>query len=78
MSSSSTNRQSGAIKGGTGTTSTPANSDTSERRRSSGSGKFAGLMSQKRNSGDMSATARKASFDEQKPAPGFLGGLWNR
>lgn len=33
MSSSSDNRQASAIKGGTGTTPTPANTDTSGRRR---------------------------------------------
>jgi len=50
----------------------------SERRRSSaGSGKFSGLMNQKRNSIDTSAAARKASFAEQKPAPGFIGSMWN-
>ncbi|MCJ1339045.1 hypothetical protein MMC09_004334 [Bachmanniomyces sp. S44760] len=51
----------------------------SERRRSSASnsGKFAGLMNQKRNSTDVAANARKASFDEMKPAPGVIGGLWN-
>ncbi|MCJ1376661.1 hypothetical protein MMC20_007905 [Loxospora ochrophaea] len=50
-------------------------SSTGERRRSSG--QFAGLVSQKRNSSDVSAAARKASFDDQKPAPGFLGNLWH-
>ncbi|KAI9818121.1 MAG: hypothetical protein M1827_000746 [Pycnora praestabilis] len=53
--------------------------DASGRRRSSGSGaaKFSGLMNQKRNSSDVSATARKASFAEQKPASGFVGQIWN-
>ncbi|MCJ1477962.1 hypothetical protein MMC13_006637 [Lambiella insularis] len=50
-----------------------------ERRRSSaGSGKFSGLMSQKRSSIDASADARKASFADQKPAPGIIGSMWNR
>lgn len=35
-------------------------------------------MSQKRNSGDAAAAARKASFAEMNRAPGFLGGLWNK
>lgn len=49
---------------------------TAERRRSSVS-KFAGLNSQKRNSQDATAAARKASFAEQNKAPGFLGGMWH-
>ena len=35
-------------------------------------------MNQKRNSTDGSAAARRASWDDQKPAPGMLGGLWNK
>ncbi|KAI9795362.1 MAG: hypothetical protein M1833_007210 [Piccolia ochrophora] len=80
------NRQTEATgRGGTGTTSTPANAGEagifggSGRRRSSGDssgGLFSGLMSQKRGSQDASATARKASFDEQKPAQGVLGSMW--
>jgi len=35
-------------------------------------------MGQKRNSGDETAAARKASFDEQKAPVGFIGNLWNR
>ncbi|MCJ1470343.1 hypothetical protein MMC07_008988 [Pseudocyphellaria aurata] len=51
---------------------------TADRRRSSASsGKFAGLVSQKRNSTDVSSSARKASFAEQRAAPGFLGGWWH-
>ncbi|MCJ1243894.1 hypothetical protein MMC30_001091 [Trapelia coarctata] len=51
----------------------------SERRRSSASsGKFAGLMNQKRNSSDATAAARKSSFDDQKPATGIIGSMWNR
>ncbi|MCJ1350453.1 MAG: hypothetical protein MMC33_000434 [Icmadophila ericetorum] len=51
----------------------------SERRRSSASSqKFAGLMNQKRNSVDANAAQRKASFAEMKPAPGFLGSMWNK
>lgn len=44
---------------------------------SASSGKFAGLMNQKRNSDDLSAATRKAAFAEQKPAPGFIGSMWN-
>ncbi|KAI9809889.1 MAG: hypothetical protein M1825_000322 [Sarcosagium campestre] len=88
MSSSTSNRQTAASKGGTGTTSTPANNVggfgtakvSGERRRSSGGnteGLFSGLVAQKRNSGDASAAARKASFDEMKPAPGVIGSMWN-
>lgn len=35
-------------------------------------------MSQKRNSSDAAAAARKASFAEQNKTPGFLGGLWHK
>ncbi|CAF9915653.1 hypothetical protein IMSHALPRED_002665 [Imshaugia aleurites] len=52
-----------------------ASGSTAERRRSSVT-KFAGLNNQKRNSQDVSAAARKASFAEQNKAPGFLGGMW--
>ena len=40
--------------------------------------RFAGLMNQKRNSTDASVAARRASWDDQRPTPGFLGGLWNK
>ncbi|KAL9012434.1 MAG: hypothetical protein Q9173_002804 [Seirophora scorigena] len=52
--------------------------ESANRRRSSSTTKYAGLMAQKRNSSDAAATARKASFAEQTKAPGFLGGLWNK
>ncbi|KAL8843598.1 MAG: hypothetical protein Q9170_000102 [Blastenia crenularia] len=51
--------------------------EPSQRRRSS-SAQFSGLMGQKRNSTDVAAAARKASFAEQNKAPGFIGGLWQR
>lgn len=35
-------------------------------------------MNQKRNSTDVAATARKASFAEQTTKPGFLGGMWHK
>ncbi|KAL8922908.1 MAG: hypothetical protein Q9208_004870 [Pyrenodesmia sp. 3 TL-2023] len=47
------------------------------RRSSSGAQKYNGLMNQKRNSTDVAAAARKASFAEQNKAPGFFGGLWH-
>ncbi|KAL9606720.1 MAG: hypothetical protein Q9179_000160 [Wetmoreana sp. 5 TL-2023] len=50
----------------------------SQRRRSSSETKFNGLMTQKRNSTDATAAARKASFAEQAKAPGMFGGLWQR
>jgi len=47
------------------------------RRRSSDTGKFAGLNGYKRNSQDADATARKASWAEQKPGQGgILSGMW--
>ncbi|KAL8707918.1 MAG: hypothetical protein Q9220_007138 [cf. Caloplaca sp. 1 TL-2023] len=52
--------------------------ETEQRRQSSSAAKFGGLMNQKRNSGDASAAARKASFAEQSKTPGMFGGLWNR
>lgn len=51
---------------------------TSRFQSSASSGKFAGLTNQKRNSIDATAAARKASFDDQKPATGFIGNMWNR
>lgn len=44
----------------------------------SDAGRFSGLMNQKRNSGDATSAARKASFNDQKPAPGFIGQMWNK
>ena len=46
-------------------------------QRSSGS-KFGGLMDQKRNSTDATANARRESFADQAPAPGFVGAIWNK
>ncbi|KAI9704191.1 MAG: hypothetical protein M1836_007052 [Candelina mexicana] len=81
--SASGNRQTAATLGGSGTTPTPANNTdaSGNRRRSSGTngGLFSGLMNQKRNPTDTAATARRASFAEQKPGGGgFIGNLWNR
>ncbi|KAI9724460.1 MAG: hypothetical protein M1812_000528 [Candelaria pacifica] len=80
--SASANRQTAATKGGSGTVPTPANNTdaSGNRRRSSGTGGvlFNGLMNQKRNSTDTAATARRASFADQKPGGGFIGNLWNR
>ncbi|KAF4633735.1 hypothetical protein G7Y89_g4375 [Cudoniella acicularis] len=64
-----------AVNGGSGTQSTPANNVGGDRR---GSGTlFSGLMNQKRNSQDSAAAARRQSFNEQKPATGFIGKMWN-
>ncbi|GME28401.1 conidiation-specific protein [Neofusicoccum parvum] len=52
------------------------NSATS-RRRSSASERFAALHAAKRDAGNERASAARASFSEQRPAPGFLGKLWN-
>ena len=38
--------------------------------------KFANLHNQKRNSQDVAAAARRASFADQRHQPGFLGGWW--
>jgi hypothetical protein len=35
-------------------------------------------MNQKRNSGDAAAAARRQSFNEQKPAAGIIGSMWNK
>ena len=51
------------------------------RLQSSGgsdAGRFSGLIDLKRNSQDASAAARKASFHEQRPQPGFLGQIWHK
>lgn len=45
---------------------------------SQSSGQFSGLMNQKRNSQDATAQARRASFNEQKPAAGIIGNMWNK
>ncbi|KAF4309675.1 conidiation-specific protein [Botryosphaeria dothidea] len=47
------------------------------RRRSSASERFASLHQAKRDTGNERASAARASFSEQRPAPGFLGKLWN-
>ncbi|KAI9744064.1 MAG: hypothetical protein M1818_002216 [Claussenomyces sp. TS43310] len=69
-----------AVRGGTGTTSTPANNidGNSKRRPSQEGGLFNGLVHQKRNSQDASAEARRRSFAEQKPASGIFGTMWNK
>ncbi|TVY52680.1 hypothetical protein LCER1_G003138 [Lachnellula cervina] len=71
-------------RGGTGSTSTPANnvgdSGSATNRRSSGTQNtlFSGLVNQKRNSTDAAAKARKESFSDQKPATGIIGKMWNK
>jgi len=44
---------------------------------SASSGKFAGLTTQKRNSSDAIAEARRQSFHEQGQKPGFIGQMWH-
>ncbi|KAM3086634.1 hypothetical protein ACMFMG_000760 [Clarireedia jacksonii] len=70
-----------AVNGGSGTTPTPANnvggSSPTARRGSQEGTLFAGLMNQKRNSIDAATAARRQSFNEQAPKPGFLGQMWN-
>ncbi|KAN0122540.1 hypothetical protein V8E51_000866 [Hyaloscypha variabilis] len=66
-----------AIKGGTGTESTPANNIGGDRRGSNSGGLFSGLINQKRNSTDAAAAARRQSFHDQKPAAGFIGKMWH-
>ncbi|KAK2769032.1 conidiation-specific protein-8 [Colletotrichum kahawae] len=51
-------------------------SPTTGRRRSSGSGTlFQGLMDQKRHEG---TAARRQSMTDSKPAPGFIGQMWQK
>ncbi|CZR50640.1 uncharacterized protein PAC_00514 [Phialocephala subalpina] len=66
-----------AVTGGSGTQSTPANNIGGERRGSSSSGMFSGLMNQKRNSTDAAANARRQSFNEMQPTTGFVGKMWH-
>ncbi|KAI4154785.1 MAG: hypothetical protein LQ340_001433 [Diploschistes diacapsis] len=51
---------------------------TSSRGEPKSPTRYAGLMNQKRNSTDAAAAARRASWDDQKPAPGMLGAMWNK
>ncbi|TAQ88390.1 hypothetical protein B7494_g3259 [Chlorociboria aeruginascens] len=73
-----------AVEGGTGTVPTPANNvdtDTAaqSRRESRNSGTlFFGLTNMKRNSGDAAGQARRDSFNDMKPEPGFIGKMWNK
>lgn len=39
---------------------------------------YAGLVNQKRNSLDETAKARRDSFNDQKPAAGIIGNMWNK
>lgn len=39
---------------------------------------FSGLINQKRNSVDEAAQARRASFNNMTPPPGFFGRMWNK
>ncbi|KAI1005102.1 hypothetical protein K3495_g3117 [Podosphaera aphanis] len=62
------------VKTGTQNPSTATNVVNSSHRGSSGL--FSSLMDQKRNSSDAAAQARRASFHDMKPTPGFLGKMW--
>lgn len=66
-----------ASKIGGATPAAPTGGINAGRRRSSASDKFAGLNAYKRSSQDDSAAAKKASWAEQKPGQGILGGMWN-
>jgi hypothetical protein len=39
---------------------------------------YQNLVNHKRGNVDAAAQARRASWDEQKPAPGFIGTMWNK
>lgn len=54
----------------------PTDTDPSTQSSGSSAQRFANLHNQKRNSSDMTAAARRASFADQSKAPGFLGGMW--
>ncbi|RDW67772.1 hypothetical protein BP6252_09168 [Coleophoma cylindrospora] len=79
--SSNTNKMS-AVSGGTGTIGTPANNAANNiggtRRASQEGTMFSGLMNHKRNSQDAAAAARRQSFNEMKPTPGFIGQMWQK
>ncbi|TQS36748.1 hypothetical protein Golomagni_02791 [Golovinomyces magnicellulatus] len=68
---------SSSVKRATGASSlTPVNHSASYRRGSTGL--FSGLINQKRNSADEAAQARRASFNDMTPPPGFIGRMWNK
>ncbi|RDW73998.1 hypothetical protein BP5796_07440 [Coleophoma crateriformis] len=76
----SANTKMSAVNGGTGSIGTPANNGANNvggtRRASQEGTMFSGLMNHKRNSQDAAAAARRQSFNEMKPAPGFIGQMW--
>ncbi|KAI6249610.1 hypothetical protein HI914_01914 [Erysiphe necator] len=56
---------------------TPTPTPTNRTRRGSSNVLFAGLINQKRNSVDEAFQARRASFNNMTPPPGFFGRIWN-
>ncbi|CCU76783.1 unnamed protein product [Blumeria hordei] len=50
---------------------------TRQQSRRGSSGLFSSLMDQKRNNSDAAAQARRASFHNMKPTPGFFGKIWH-
>lgn len=50
---------------------------TYDAQSSVNAGAYAGLNGYKRSSQDVSKDERKTSWNEQKTAPGILGGMWN-
>ncbi|RKF81256.1 hypothetical protein GcC1_028006 [Golovinomyces cichoracearum] len=68
---------SSSVKRATGASSlTPVSHSASYRRGSTGL--FSGLINQKRNSADEAAQARRASFNDMTPPPGFIASLWDQ
>lgn len=60
----------------TSSASTDANNLASSPTRRRSSGLFEGLQAQKR-SNDPASIARRQSMNEQRPAAGFFGNMWN-
>lgn len=60
------------------TNASPANSGNVRSYRRDSTGLFSSLINQKRNSSDGAAQARRASFNDMKPKPSFIGELWNK
>ncbi|KAF2142152.1 uncharacterized protein K452DRAFT_287369 [Aplosporella prunicola CBS 121167] len=55
---------------------TDPNPKPTERRRSSGSERFANLTAAKRDPNNERTSASRASFSDQNRKPGFLGQMW--
>ncbi|POS86610.1 hypothetical protein EPUL_002053 [Erysiphe pulchra] len=65
-----------AVNSSSGNSASPTT--TGRNRRGSSNVLFSGLINQKRNSVDEAAQARRASFNNMTPPPGFFGRLWNK